>query len=81
MADFFLYGGYFVLLFPFYTGFEAPNFTQVSLQPSCADSWLKSHPQTWLLANDRLYRPKRKLQYQKWRTYMSKRLFSKPIHT
>ena len=31
-------------IFPLQVGFEASNFTQVPLQPSCGDSWLKAHP-------------------------------------
>jgi len=31
-------------IFPLQVGFEASNFTQVPLQPSCADSSLKLHP-------------------------------------
>jgi len=33
-----------VRIFPLQVGFEASNFTQVPLQPSCAHSWLKPHP-------------------------------------
>jgi len=70
-------------------GFEASNFTQVPLQSSCADSGLKPRPlsnklsvkvaQSWLLANGHIYRPGKELHCQKWRHYVSRKLFSKPF--
>jgi len=50
MAEFFsvealsLHGSPNCTIFPLQVGSEASNFTQVSLQPSCAYLWLKPHP-------------------------------------
>jgi len=67
-------------------GFEASNLTQVPLQPFCTHSRLKPHPLSNKLAIVTalgqwlpLQRARKEPHCQKWRPYMVRRPFSKPI--
>ena len=80
-VEFFFYGSPFKPVDPLNVtscGFETSNFTQVPLQPSCADSWLKLLPLS-SMANEHPYRARKELHCQKRRSYMARRPLSKPI--